>query len=136
MRHDVSESFITFVYICTHVFLTVAGVICPQFGNKDSAKNRFSEEKENKLSFLSVRFLFKSKTKQNKSPKTFRLFILIYQKLQFYVELALYPISPQVVTPWACHFLLIISLLTFLSPQSKDLPCFSDTTPLPTADVP
>ena len=33
---------------------------------KDSAKNRFSEEKENKLSFLSVRFLFKSKTKQNK----------------------------------------------------------------------
>ena len=34
---------------------------------KDSAKNRFSEEKENKLSFLSVRFLFKSKTKQNKS---------------------------------------------------------------------
>ena len=32
--------------------------------------------------------------------------------------------------------LLIISLLTFLSPQSKDLPCFSDTTPLPTADVP
>ena len=33
---------------------------------KDSAKNRFSEEKENRLSFLSVRFLFKSKTKQNK----------------------------------------------------------------------
>ena len=28
--------------------------------SKDSAKNRFSEEKENKLSFLSVRFLFKS----------------------------------------------------------------------------
>ena len=25
---------------------------------KDSVKNRFSEEKENKLSFLSVRFLF------------------------------------------------------------------------------
>ena len=39
--------------------------------SKDSAKNRFSEEKENKLSFLSVRFLSKSKTKQNKSPKTF-----------------------------------------------------------------
>ena len=75
MRHDVSESFITFVNICTHVFLTVAGVICPQFGNKDSAKNRFSEEKENKLSFLSVRFLFKSKTKQNKSPKTFIFFV-------------------------------------------------------------
>ena len=36
-----------------------------QFGYKDSAKNRFSEEKENELSFLSVRFLFKSKTKQN-----------------------------------------------------------------------
>ena len=34
--------------------------------SKDSAKNRFSEEKENKLSFLSVRFLFKSKTKPNK----------------------------------------------------------------------
>ena len=47
--------------------MTVAGVICPQFGSKDSAKNRFSEEKENKLSFLSVRVLFKSKTKQNKS---------------------------------------------------------------------
>ena len=43
--------------------------------SKDSAKNRFSEEKENKLSFLSVRFLFKSKTKQNKSPKTF-IFLL------------------------------------------------------------
>ena len=36
---------------------------------KDSAKNRFSKEKENNLSFLSVRFLFKSKTKQNKCPK-------------------------------------------------------------------
>ena len=36
-----------------------------QFGYKDSAKNRFSEEKENELSFLSVRFLFKSKTKPN-----------------------------------------------------------------------
>ena len=55
--------------------MTVAGVICPQFGSKDSAKNRFSEEKENKLSFLSVRFLFKSKTKQNKSPKTFIFFV-------------------------------------------------------------
>ena len=33
--------------------------------SKDSAKNRFSEEKENELSFLSVRFLFKSKTKHN-----------------------------------------------------------------------
>ena len=43
--------------------------------SKDSAKNRFSEEKENKLSFLSVRFLFKSKTKQNKSPKTFIFFV-------------------------------------------------------------
>ena len=31
--------------------------------SKDSAKNRFSEEKENKLSFLSVRFLFKSMKK-------------------------------------------------------------------------
>lgn len=39
---------------------------------KDSAKNRFSKEKENKLSFLSVRFLFKSKTKPNK--KTLFLF--------------------------------------------------------------
>ena len=45
--------------------MTVAGVICPQFGSKDSAKNRFSEEKENKLSFLSVRFLFKSMKKHN-----------------------------------------------------------------------
>ena len=43
--------------------------------SKDSAKNRFSEEKENKLSFLSVRFLFKSKKKPNKSPKTFILFV-------------------------------------------------------------
>ena len=43
--------------------------------SKDSAKNRFSEEKENKLSFLSVRFLFKSKTKQNKSPKIFIFFV-------------------------------------------------------------
>ena len=63
-----------FIYV-PMVCLTVAGVICPQFGSKDSAKNRFSEEKENKLSFLSVRFLFKSKTKQNKSPKTF-IFLL------------------------------------------------------------
>ena len=69
MRDDVTELTIASIYICTHVYLTVAGVICPQFGNKDSAKNRFSEEKENKLSFLSVRFLFKSKTKQNKCPK-------------------------------------------------------------------
>ena len=45
--------------------MTVAGMICPQFGSKDSAKNRFSEEKENKLSFLSVRFLFKSMKKHN-----------------------------------------------------------------------
>ena len=36
---------------------------------KDSAKNRFSEGKENIFSFLSVRFLSKSKTIQNKSPK-------------------------------------------------------------------
>ena len=43
--------------------------------SKDSAKNRFSEEKENKLSFLSVRFLFKTKKKPNKSPKTFILFV-------------------------------------------------------------
>ena len=43
-----------------------------QFRCKDSAKNRFSKEKENKLSFLSVRFLFKSKTKPNK--KTLFLF--------------------------------------------------------------
>ena len=43
--------------------------------SKDSAKNRFSEEKENKLSFLSVRFLFKSMKKQNKSPKTFIFFV-------------------------------------------------------------
>ena len=38
---------------------------------KDSAKNRFSEGKENIFSFLSVRFLSKSKTIQNKSPKNF-----------------------------------------------------------------
>ena len=63
-----------FIYVPI-VCLTVAGVICPQFGSKDSAKNRFSEEKENKLSFLSVRFLFKSMKKQNKSPKTFILFV-------------------------------------------------------------
>ena len=37
--------------------------------SKDSAKNRFSEGKENIFSFLSVRFLSKSKTIQNKSPK-------------------------------------------------------------------
>ena len=43
--------------------------------SKDSAKNRFSKEKENKLSFLSVRFLFKTKKKPNKSPKTFILFV-------------------------------------------------------------
>ena len=43
--------------------------------SKDSAKNRFSEEKENKLSFLSVRFLFKTKKKPNKSPNTFILFV-------------------------------------------------------------
>ena len=34
VRYDVSECFITFVYICTHCFLTVAGVISPQFGTK------------------------------------------------------------------------------------------------------
>ena len=37
--------------------------------SKDSAKNRFSEGKENIFSFLSVRFLSKSRTIQNKSPK-------------------------------------------------------------------
>ena len=63
-----------FIYV-PMVCLTVAGVICPQFGSKDSAKNRFSEEKENKLSFLSVRFLFKSMKKQNKSPKSFIFFV-------------------------------------------------------------
>ena len=47
----------------------------PPILSKDNAKNRFSKEKENKLSFLSVRFLFKSKTKQNKSPKTFIFFV-------------------------------------------------------------
>ena len=36
--------------------------------SKDSAKNRFSEGKENIFSFLSVRFLSKSKTIQNKYP--------------------------------------------------------------------
>ena len=50
-----------------------------QFEYKDSAKHRFSEEKENELSFLSVRFLFKSKTMQNKSPKTF-IFTQLSQK--------------------------------------------------------
>ena len=58
---------------------------------KDSAKNRFSEEKENKLSFLSVRFLFKSKTKQNKSPKTFIFLLrcsLSYLKIVQKIDLA------------------------------------------------
>ena len=40
---------------------------------KDSAKNRFSKEKENNLSFLSVRFLFKSKTKPNNLPSLYML---------------------------------------------------------------
>ena len=62
MRHDVSECFITFINICTHSFLTVAGVICPQFRDKDNTKFRFSERKADKLSFPSVRFLPESKT--------------------------------------------------------------------------
>ena len=51
----------------TFVFI----VEMPPILSKDSAKNRFSEGKEKKFSFLSVRFLSKSKTIQNKSPKTF-----------------------------------------------------------------
>ena len=43
----------------------------PPILSKDSAKNRFSEGKEKKFSFLSLRFLSKSKTIQNKTPKTF-----------------------------------------------------------------
>ena len=45
---------------------------------KGSAKNRLSEGKENIFSFLSVRFLFKSKTIQNKGHKTF-IFIVEMQ---------------------------------------------------------
>ncbi len=56
--------------------------------SKDSAKNRFSEEKENELSFLSVRFLFKSKTMQNKSPKTF-IFTQLSQKREVKEEVSL-----------------------------------------------
>ena len=47
---------------------------------KDSAKNRFSEGKENIFSFLSVRFLFKSKIIQNKKG-TFYIFIVEMQPI-------------------------------------------------------
>ena len=39
----------------------------PPILSKDSAKNRLSEGKESLFTFLSVRFLFKSKTIQNKN---------------------------------------------------------------------
>ena len=61
-------------FFCYDGFLSIIQMRCfrllhetisLQFGYKDSAKNRFSEEKENELSFLSVRFLFKSKTIHN-----------------------------------------------------------------------
>ena len=47
---------------------------------KDSAKNRFSEGKENIFSFLSVRFLYKTKTIQNKKG-TFYIFIVEMQPI-------------------------------------------------------
>ena len=56
---------------------------------KDSAKNRFSKEKENKLSFLSVRFLFQVQVPDpdplTRSPQggrnSFELFIYILFEL-------------------------------------------------------
>ena len=80
--------------------------------SKDSAKNRFSEEKENKLSFLSVRFLFKTKKKPNKSPKTFILFV------------EMHPESSGTGSLQNCPCALpVVRLTTEEFPETVSLPC-------------
>ena len=58
--------------------------------SKDSAKNRFSEGKENIFSFLSVRFLFKSSEIQIK-------------KRLFYIYSSIFKVEP-IGLPWESRF--------------------------------
>ena len=70
----------------------------PPILSKDNAKNRFSKEKENKLSFLSVRFLFKSNTKQRyrvERAREFHHHPLTTEKYSYPSEIAAKSVSLQ-----------------------------------------